>query len=134
MGLSNLYINRIDSVLTGMEIGEPMYPANISGYGETSLGGASIYILFKLLGFTDVYSIYLTQVCLLGFLGFSMFLFARYYTRYAITAFFASIVFVLSSFLWANIDDLLIHLYVFPLISLLFLQRSISGTENPSGN
>jgi len=125
IALSNTFINRMRAALFGEFVGQAMYPADIARYGETGIGVAGLFILFRVAGANDVYAAYLSQAMLFSLMAFSMVLFAQHYTQRLSTAVFAGLVFSTTNFIWANVDDLVIHFYFLPLISAHFLKQAI---------
>lgn len=123
--MSNTFLNRIRAVLFGEFVGQALYPADIARYGESSVGVASIFILFRSLGINDIYALYLTQVSLLSLMAYATMLLAKRYTQSFSSAVFAAFVFSTSNFLWADIDNLPIHFYFLPLLSAYFLKKAI---------
>jgi len=123
--LGNTYINRIQARLSGEFVGQAMYPADITRYGESSVGVMGAFMLFRVLGANDVYAMYLTQALEFSLMAFATLLFARHYTRQLSLALFAALVFTTSNFLWANADDLYVNFYFLPLLSAHFLKEAM---------
>ena len=127
--LSNTFLNRLRALLSGAFVGQSMYPADIARYGETGVGLASIFVLFRAVGFDDIYSLYFTQVCLLASMAFATVLLARQYTQHLSSAVLAGFIFSASNYVWADVDHLPIHFYFLPLVSAYFLKRAIRQTS-----
>ena len=125
--LSNAYLNRLQASLTGQVAAQSMYPSDIARYGESGVGVAGVFMLFRILGANDIYSLYFTQVILFALMAFAAVLFARHYTPHLSLAVFSALVFTTSNFMWANVDDLVIHFYFLPLLSAHFLKTALES-------
>ncbi len=124
--LSNTFLDRIRTLVSGQFTGQSMYPADIARYGETGIGSASIFMLFRALGASDVFALYFTQAFLLAMMAFACVLLARQYTESLSSAVFVAFIFSTSNYVWADIDHLPIHFYFFPLLGAYFIKRAIS--------
>ena len=125
--LSNTYLNQVKAAISGELLGRSMYPASIARYGETILGVAGMFMVFRGVGFSNVYAQYLTQVSQLSLMAFAAFLLAKQYSRSWACAAFAGFAFSTSNYLWADIDHLPIHFYWLPLLCIVFLKRAAEG-------
>jgi len=103
---SNAYLAKITSFFTGGALGSALYPIqDIYAYGESALGTASIFILFKLLGCSDVWAYYFFIVLIFTSTAYSVFLITKLYVQQSYAAVFAGLAFMCSSFTLGNIDS-----------------------------
>jgi hypothetical protein len=129
--LGDTVLNRIESALTGEFVGQSMYPENILSYGETAFGTGTVFMLLRFLGADDVYAVYLTQVAMLTLMALATMVLAERLTKSFPSAVLAGFIFTTSNFVWADIDNLPIHFYFFPLLSLYYFIRAV---EEGKGN
>lgn len=131
ISLSNDYINRIGSFFSGETPTVFLYPEmHAYKFGESSIGGASLFIFFRLIGFNNIWSYYFFISSIFIFTAFSIFLLSRSYTKNSLAAFFSGLAFTCSSFTFANIDDSVVFFFAIPALSLLFLKRFLEGKSN----
>ena len=124
IALSNSYLNEIISSMTNVPIGTSMYPAeNIFSYGESSPGGAFLFLLFRIFGLNNINSYYLYITSIFALTAFGIFLLSRFYTRSILPSLLAGFMFTCSNFILANIDDSIIVFYFLPAMTILFLKK-----------
>ena len=123
--LSNTFLNRIQTILLGEFVGQSMYPADIARYGETGVGLASFFMVLKALGASDIYALYLVQATMLSLMAYATMLLAQEYGSSFPGAVLAGFAFSSSNYVWADIDNLPIHFYFWPLVSACFFKRAI---------
>ncbi len=127
VAVCNTILNSIKQFFFGEWSGTFMYPEDILRFCPTNIGGVSLFILFRSLGLNEVWAMYLFQVCLFTLTAFSMFLLAKQYTDHNLAGFFCAVVFSLSNFLWANIDDSIIVLPILPMLCLYFFHKAVKS-------
>ncbi len=127
---SNTYLNRLVSLVTGEFVGQAMFPANISQFGETFVGESLLFMAFRLAGASDVYSQYASQVVMLATTGYAAYLLSRRFLGDARAAVFVAVAFSTTNYMWADIDHLYVHFYALPLLSVYFL-KGAADESNP---
>lgn len=128
--LGDTVLNRVRGFLTGEFVGQAMYPADILGYGETAFGTGLIFMFARLVGASDVVALYLTQAILLALMALGMLVLAEGLTGSFSAGLLAGFIFSTSNFVWADIDNLPIRFYFFPLLCMHFFIRAMEG-RNP---
>lgn len=124
IALSNTYLNEIVEILSGEDIGNSMYPVkNVFSYGEASPGCGLLFLIFRLLGFNDIYSYYFYISFIFALTAFGGFLLAKFYTKSIFPSFFAGFAFSCTNFMFANIDDSIVVFYFLPALSILYLKK-----------
>jgi len=128
ISLSNTYINKISSFFTEKMTGVSLYPvSDTMSYGEGSPGCAAIFILFRLLGFNNIFSYYFFITLLFALTAFGVYLLSGLYLQTRTAAFFAGFAFTCSNFMFANIDDSIVIFYFLSALSLYFVKRFFSS-------
>ena len=122
--LGNTVVNLLRSSVTGEFVGRAMYPANILAYGETAFGTGLLFVALRFIGASDVLAVYIVQVVLLTLMAVAATVLAERLTGSFQAGLLAAFIFTTTNFVWADIDNLPIHFYFFPLLSLYFLIKA----------
>ena len=131
IGLSNTYLAKAAALFTGIDPGQAMFPVdNVLAYGESSPGGASIYIFFKLIGLNDIWAYYGFITVIFALNGYGVYLLASLFVRSWLAALFAGFAFAYSNFMFAHIDDSITFFYLIPALSIFFLIRYFREDEH----
>jgi hypothetical protein len=128
--LGDTVMNRMRSAMTGEFVGRAMYPANILAFGETAFGTGLVFVALRFLGASDVVAVYLVQVGLLTSMALATTILTKRLTGSLPAGLLGAFIFTTCNFVWADIDNLPIHFYFFPLLSLYLL---IKAAEDRNG-
>ncbi|MCK5580445.1 MAG: hypothetical protein KAJ18_04150 [Candidatus Omnitrophica bacterium] len=124
LAFSNSYFNIIKAAFSGEKLGVFMYPAqNPHVYGESSIGIAAVFIIFKFLGFNDINAYYLLMVTLFSLTAFSVYLLTKLYLKNDYAAVFAGLYFTCSNYTFGNIDDPIIVFFCLVALCFYFLKK-----------
>ncbi|MCK5808852.1 hypothetical protein KAH37_07715 [bacterium] len=130
--LSNLHLENIFGWFNGTIPTVSMYPViDPLAFGESSPGGAFIYLFFKIFSSNEVVTYYLYISTIFALNGFGVHLIATKLidNKPTIYSFFAGLLFALSNMAFAHIDDSIVFFYFLPLASLYL---AISFYQNRS--
>ncbi len=130
VAISDFKLEQLTSFFSGNHHGVPMFPVlDPLAYGESSPGGAFFVILFRLLGFNNLVSLYLFLVMLFALNGFAVFIFSKHFLKTFYFRIFAGFAFSLSNMMFAHIDDFIVYFYFFPLVSAFFLIKFLNSNK-----
>lgn len=122
--LSNLHLENIFAWFNGTATTVSMYPVvDPLAFGESSPGGAFIYLFFKLFSSNEVVVYYLYLSTIFALNGFGVHLIATKLmdNKPSLYSFFAGLSFALANMAFAHIDDTIVFFYFLPLVSLYFV-------------
>ena len=126
IALSNLIREKIGLFLSGLPPFTAMYPArDILAYGENCYGLAFVFLFFRMLTRSDLWGYYLFIVTLFTANAWAVAQWVGLFVEGALIPWVAGLVFCLSGFTLANIDDPNVVFVALPLASLYCLERGV---------
>jgi len=124
LAISNSYSHFFSQLISGEELTSFFYPLkNIFSYGQGAPIPAILFLIFKTIGFNDLWSYYFFLTLIFSLSAWAISLLAYEYTKSKVPSVFAGFAFTIGNFIFANIDDPHEIFFFFPVLSLLFLKK-----------
>ncbi len=122
--LANHWANQVISFFSGGPVTNFLYPeTSPTAFGEFSLGHSILFSGLKIFLRTDVITSFFYISMVYATNAFATMLFAFYYTREELSAWFAGFVFAFSNFMFANNDDYYVFTLAPAILSLYLTNR-----------
>lgn len=118
------HLLKLKELFFGVQYGHTFYPgAGLTSYCEPYWGETFMYAAIRLLGFNDLWNVYLLVSFMYALNGFSVFCLTRFYTKDFGASLFAGLVFSACSYMLCN-NEMMNALAFFPTpFALLYLER-----------